>query len=38
MAGAPVGNRNAQKGRIWNEQLRKAIAHDNGRRLRTSIE
>jgi len=38
MSGAPVGNKNAQKGRIWNDQLRKAIAHDGGRRLRASIE
>ena len=38
MSGAPVGNKNAQKGRIWNDQLRKAIAQDGGRRLRASIE
>ena len=38
MSGAPVGNKNAQKGRIWNDQLRKAIAQDDGRRLRASIE
>jgi len=38
MAGAPIGNRNAQKGRIWNDSLRKAIAQDEGRRLRASIE
>lgn len=38
MAGAPTGNQNAQKGRIWNDALRKAIAQDNGRRLRDSIE
>ena len=38
MAGAPVGNKNAQKGRIWNDQLRKAIAQDDGKRLRVSIE
>ena len=38
MAGAPIGNKNAQKGRIWNDQLRKAIAQDDGRRLRASIE
>jgi hypothetical protein len=30
MAGAPIGNRNAQKGRIWNDSLRKAIAQDDG--------
>jgi hypothetical protein len=38
MSGAPVGNKNAQKGRIWNDQLRRAIAQDDGRRLRASIE
>jgi len=38
MAGAPIGNRNAQKGRMWNDALRKAIAQDNGERLRASIE
>ena len=38
MSGAPIGNRNAQKGRMWNDQLRKAIAQDGGRRLRASIE
>jgi hypothetical protein len=38
MAGAPIGNKNAQKGRIWNDALRKAIAQDDGRRLRASIE
>jgi len=38
MSGAPFGNRNAQKGRMWNDALRKAIAQDDGRRLRASIE
>jgi hypothetical protein len=38
MAGAPIGNRNAQKGRMWNDVLRRAIAQDNGERLRASIE
>ena len=38
MAGAPIGNRNAQKGRMWNDALRKAIAQDKGERLRASIE
>lgn len=38
MAGAPVGNRNAQKGRMWNDALRRAITQDNGERLRASIE
>jgi len=38
MAGAPIGNRNAQKGRMWNDALRKAISQDDGRRLRASVE
>jgi hypothetical protein len=38
MAGAPIGNKNAQKGRMWNDALKKAIAQDNGKRLRESIE
>jgi hypothetical protein len=38
MAGAPTGNKNAQKGQMWNDSLRKAIAQDDGRRLRASIE
>lgn len=38
MSGAPIGNKNAQKGRIWNDQLRKAIAQDDGKRLRASVE
>lgn len=38
MAGAPIGNTNAQKGRMWNDALRRAIAQDNGERLRASIE
>lgn len=38
MSGAPIGNKNAQKGRAWNDALRKAIAQDEGRRLRASIE
>ena len=38
MSGAPIGNRNAQKGRMWNDALRKAIAQDDGKRLRDSIE
>lgn len=38
MAGAPIGNKNAQKGQMWNDSLRKAIAQDDGRRLRASVE
>lgn len=38
MTGAPIGNKNAQKGQMWNDSLRKAIAQDDGRRLRASVE
>jgi hypothetical protein len=38
MAGAPIGNKNAQKGQIWNDALRKAIVQDDGKRLRASVE
>jgi hypothetical protein len=38
MSGAPIGNRNAKKGRMWNDALRKAIVQDDGKRLRASIE
>lgn len=38
MSGAPIGNKNAQKGRVWNDQLRRAIIQDDGRRLRASVE
>jgi hypothetical protein len=31
MSGAPIGNKNAQKGQLWNASLRKAIAQDDGR-------
>ena len=38
MSGAPIGNKNAQNGQLWNASLRKAIAQDDGRRLRASVE
>ena len=38
MVGAPIGNKNAQKGQMWNDSLRKAIVQDDGRRLRASVE
>jgi len=38
MAGAPIGNKNAQKGQIWNDALRKAIVQDDAKRLRASVE
>ena len=33
MAGAPLGNTNALKGKIWNDTLRKAIVQDDRNRL-----
>lgn len=33
MAGAPIGNKNASKGKIWNDALRRAIASDQGARV-----
>ena len=33
MAGAPLGNTNALKGKLWNDTLRKAIAQDDRNRL-----
>jgi ribosome-binding protein aMBF1 (putative translation factor) len=34
MSGAPIGNKNAAKGKIWNDALRRAIASDQGERVR----
>lgn len=36
--GAPIGNKNAHKGRMWHDALRKAIAQDDGLRLRKAAE
>jgi hypothetical protein len=33
MRGAPFGNTNAQKGKVWNDSLRRAIASDQGARV-----
>ena len=33
MRGAPIGNSNAQKGKVWNDALRRAIASDQGARV-----
>ena len=33
MRGAPIGNSNAQKGKVWSDALRRAIASDHGARV-----
>ena len=33
MSGAPIGNTNAYKGKLWNDALRRAIASDQGARI-----
>jgi hypothetical protein len=33
MRGAPLGNTNASKGKVWNDALRRAIASDQGARV-----
>ena len=38
MAGAPLGNDNAKKGAIWRAALDRAIAQDDGKRLRQAAE
>jgi len=38
MAGAPIGNQNAAKGRLWNDALRMAIAQDDRARVRKAVE
>ena len=35
--GAPLGNQN-WKGKIWGDSLRRAIAQDNGKKVRSAIE
>lgn len=35
---APKGNQNAAKGKLWNDALRKALAQEDGRRLRLAAE
>ena len=36
--GAPIGNQNAAKGRLWNDSLRMAIAQDDRVRVRKAVE
>jgi len=36
--GAQPGNNNYQKGTIWNDALRRAIAQDDGKRIRAAAE
>ena len=38
MAGAPLGNRNAVKNKLWSDTLRRAIAQDSGDRVRQAAE
>lgn len=38
MAGAPIGNKNATKNKLWAETLRRAIAQDSGDRVRKAAE
>lgn len=36
--GAPLGNQNAAKGRVWRNALDRAIAQDDGKKLRAAAE
>lgn len=36
--GAPVGNQNAAKSRVFSDALRRAIAQDDGKRIRKAAE
>jgi hypothetical protein len=38
MAGAPFGNNNATKNKLWSDTLRRAIAQDRGNRVRQAAE
>ena len=38
MAGAPIGNKNACKGKVWADALHRAIAQDKGARVRLAAE
>lgn len=38
MAGAPIGNRNASKSKLWEDAIRRAILADDGKRLRAIAE
>lgn len=35
--GAPIGNDNAHRGKLWNDALRKAIVQDKGERVRVAV-
>lgn len=37
-AGAPLGSKNALKPKLWNDALRRAIAQDDGHRVRAAAE
>lgn len=36
--GAPLGNANAAKGKVWNDALRKAIVQDDKKRIAKAID
>lgn len=36
--GAPAGNRNASKSKLWEDAIRRAVLADDGRRLRAIAE
>lgn len=36
--GAPIGNQNAAKSRVFSDALRRAIAQDDGKRIRDAAE
>ena len=38
MAGAPIGNKNACKGKVWSDALHRAITQDQGKRVRLAAE
>lgn len=38
MAGAPIGNRNASKSKLWEDAIRRAVLQDDGKRLRAIAE
>ena len=38
MAGAPIGNRNGSKQKLWEDAIRRAVLADDGKRLRAIAE
>ena len=38
MAGAPIGNKNACRGKVWSDALHRAITQDQGKRVRLAAE